>query len=708
MATSTTPLSNADQLLSLANSPFGAALGYTPQTAQELANTGTVVMPKQSTAPAVTIPAPTPTPIATPTPSPAPAPTPTAASTPSPTASSGNNNAYIIGLYQNYLGRAPTTSELQYYNNALSNGTTTNQLPTYFQNSAEYKADQASGNINAQGAYTATQTPSSTTTAAPTPAPSPVATPAPTPTTANTTAGTTNTGTTPASTNNNAAIANLYQTYLGRQPSASELAFYNNALSSGTTLAQLPTYFQNSTEYKGDISSGDISSSTGQYQQPVTQSNIATTVGNGVNNPTLPTGTQVNPVLQTSNANENISNPTVAVGGNAATAQNANMSTATNTAATAATATNSANSTAATDTTNNSATQNAALQSGQYQASTIGNNVPQVTAAQGTVDPNSTVAGQYNNLTAGVDNGAVPDWAKSAVAATNAQMASRGLGASTMAASANTAAILQAALPIAQQDAQTNAQMQFQNLSNEQQAAITNTNNQFQAMLSDQAVTNAAAQFNASSQSQIDEYFANLKTQQSQYNASQVNAMAQFNASQANTTSQFNTAQTNTTSQFNSTQANATSQFNAYQENAGNEFNAGQANAMSQFNSNLASQQAQFNASNQLVVDQSNATWQRQINTANTATENAANQINAQDLLNISNTDLNNLWQQYRDNASYAFQASQNSSNQAANIALAALNNTANSNLLDQASLNQMASSVGSLALNVLGKYLGS
>ena len=59
------------------------------------------------------------------------------------------------------------------------------------------------------------------------------------------------------------------------------------------------------------------------------------------------------------------------------------------------------------------------------------------------------------------------------------------------------------------------------------------------------------------------------------------------------------------------------------------------------------------------AIDQSNTQWRRQINTANTAVQNEANRINVQNQFNATQTALNQLWQQYRDNATFNFTASE-------------------------------------------------
>lgn len=93
-------------------------------------------------------------------------------------------------------------------------------------------------------------------------------------------------------------------------------------------------------------------------------------------------------------------------------------------------------------------------------------------AAQGTVTDDMTVQGQLNKLLTNFDAGTPPAWAAASMRAANAQMAARGLSASSMAGQAIIQATLEAATPIAAADAKVFEQMGLQNLSNRQQIAV--------------------------------------------------------------------------------------------------------------------------------------------------------------------------------------------------------------------------------------------
>ena len=93
-------------------------------------------------------------------------------------------------------------------------------------------------------------------------------------------------------------------------------------------------------------------------------------------------------------------------------------------------------------------------------------------AAQGTVTEEMTVQGQLNKMLTGFDAGAPPPWAAASMRTATAQMAARGLGASSLAGQAIIQAALEAATPIAAADAKVFETMGLQNLSNRQQIAV--------------------------------------------------------------------------------------------------------------------------------------------------------------------------------------------------------------------------------------------
>ena len=329
-----------------------------------------------------------------------------------------------------------------------------------------------------------------------------------------------------------------------------------------------------------------------------------------------------------------------------------------------------------------------------------------MTAATGTITSDATVKGQLESLqnevsTALASGNPLPVWARGAAKATEAAMANRGLSASSMAAEALAEGIMNSAIPIAKADADTYKQMIFQNLSNNQQAAITNAqaylkmdlanlSNAQQAnlqnittrqtfLLSDQAAANAAFQFNATSQNQVNQFYDKLSTTIADQNAARLDAMNKF-------------------AEAEKSKINA---LNAQNTIAVNEANAKREATLNQYNATLANQREQFNVTNQREIDQSNVVWRRAINTANTAAVNAANQVNAQNLLNISNWALSSMWQQWRDEASWVNTSSENAANRNHNLAMAALERSTVLDLQDKASKDSLYELIGRFGFEV-------
>jgi len=96
----------------------------------------------------------------------------------------------------------------------------------------------------------------------------------------------------------------------------------------------------------------------------------------------------------------------------------------------------------------------------------------EIEAATASPTDKATVKGQLDILMDDFEGGATPAWSAGAMRVATAQMAARGLGASSMAGMAIVQAAMEAALPIATADANTQSTFQQLNLSNRQARAI--------------------------------------------------------------------------------------------------------------------------------------------------------------------------------------------------------------------------------------------
>jgi hypothetical protein len=359
------------------------------------------------------------------------------------------------------------------------------------------------------------------------------------------------------------------------------------------------------------------------------------------------------------------------------------------------------------------------------------------------------VSNQLDSLLNGIEEGKIPTWAAPAVASVEAMLAQRGMSVSTVGRDALLNTIIQAAMPLAQSNAQAiqasvsqqrniEAQEAEANAARQQQTALTNASQVFQmdmaqfssdqqialsnskflqtvgiteanldqqatiqnAVLMSQAniaeadfyqkaqIQNAQAFLTMDMQNLSNQQQANvLKGQQEQQrllsNQAATNAARQFNAASENQTQQFMASLNTQVNQFNAAQMNAAKQFNVQQQNAAearriqntleiNKANAAIVNQTKQFNEQINFQRDQWNAANQQAVLNSNIDWRRKANLADTAAQNAVNQQNAQNAFNLSSQAQAFLWQELRDQADYDFRWATDSANRKLNAMIAA------------------------------------
>ena len=159
-------------------------------------------------------------------------------------------------------------------------------------------------------------------------------------------------------------------------------------------------------------------------------------------------------------------------------------------------------------------------------------------------------------------------------------------------------------------------QTDMASLSNEQQTTVFKAQALINSILNDASANNAASQFNAASQNQLDQFVMNITSDIDRFNSEQQNAINMFNAGEANAIDQFNTAQQNA--------------------------------------------RDQFNAQNALIVAQANAAWQQAIATADTAAQNQAIRDGILAQNNLTMQAYANMIQMERDMLDYAWRTADN------------------------------------------------
>lgn len=370
-------------------------------------------------------------------------------------------------------------------------------------------------------------------------------------------------------------------------------------------------------------------------------------------------------------------------------------------------------------------------------------NTPQAAAAQGTISPSSlvgdptefaktaavmgtvsdesvatgattqvsnlaTVKGQIESLYAAMDSGeSLPAWAAPAVRKVNAIMQQRGLGASSMAAAAITNAIYESAIPIAAADAKTYSTVDLANLNNTQQATLQNAMTYAAMDKANMSARLQAAVDNAKAfltldvkdmdnTQRVNEINHQTNVQKMLTEISQENASRQFNAKSQNEVDEFFAELNAQIGNSNNNRKASISQVNADQANAMNRFVAQMQDSRDKFDANMATQ-----------ILQSNTQWRREVNTRDTAVQNEANRINAANLLSLNKQAQANLWQRYRDEATWVMQSSESALQRAHQSAMIAQEADAQSEFYDKQFEDSVAVSMGQAGYNLVLSAFG-
>ena len=319
-------------------------------------------------------------------------------------------------------------------------------------------------------------------------------------------------------------------------------------------------------------------------------------------------------------------------------------------------------------------------------------------AATGAPSSAGTVQGQLTNLMEDFEGDATPAWAAGAMRAATAALASRGLGASSMAGQAIIQATMESALPIAMQDAQTNAGFEMQNLSNrqatamfgaqqraqflgmdfdqkfqakvanasriadvanmnftaEQQIALENARMAQTVDITNLTAKNAKIMADAASLSQMDMANLNNRQQASVQNAQAFLQMDMANLDNEQQTSIMKAQSTVSALLSDTAAANAAKQFNATSENQTNQFYDSLTSNIAQFNVDQANAMSRFNAGEANTIEQFNATLDNQRDQFNAQNSLIVEQANASWAQTIATTNNASINQANRDAAMVA------------------------------------------------------
>ncbi len=176
----------------------------------------------------------------------------------------------------------------------------------------------------------------------------------------------------------------------------------------------------------------------------------------------------------------------------------------------------------------------------------------------------------------------------------------------------------------------TNAQsfmaMDMKNLDNEQQAAVINTQDRVQSILTDANAENTNRLFVAQSQNEKDKFYSSLNASIDQFNAAQTNSMGQFNATSENSTDQFN--------------------------------------------SQLEDSRQKFYQNMQFQIDTANTKWRQSLTLQNNDEKFQAAATDVKNLVGIQTEELNQLWDRSDALLDYTWKSSENQADRVNQIAL--------------------------------------
>jgi hypothetical protein len=263
-------------------------------------------------------------------------------------------------------------------------------------------------------------------------------------------------------------------------------------------------------------------------------------------------------------------------------------------------------------------------------------------------DAKATVQGQLEILSKQFTDPAtgepkIPSWAAGVARNVSRVAAFKGM-TGTAATAAMSQAIMEASLPIAQQDAQFFQTATMQNLDNRQQMAVQKAQVLSNLQLANLDARMTAAVNNSKSFLQMD--LANLdNAQQAEIVNTQARVQSILEDSKAeNAARLFRAESQNDFTKFYDQLDSQIDMFNNEQRNAMARFNTGEVNDASEFNAQLENQREQFYRDMQYQVDLANARWRQTVETNNTEMQFRAAQTDVQNIVNLTDEGLNRLW----------------------------------------------------------------
>lgn len=289
-------------------------------------------------------------------------------------------------------------------------------------------------------------------------------------------------------------------------------------------------------------------------------------------------------------------------------------------------------------------------------------------------DAKATVKGQMDILSKEfVDangNPKIPTWAAGSARAVSRMMAFKGV-TGTAGTAAMAQAIMEASLPIAQQDAKFYQTVTLENLSNKQESTINTANIISKMELANLDARENAAVVNSKNFMAID--LANLDNEQQANVINNQNRVQSILEDQKviNTQRLFTAESQNDFAKFYDNLSANINMFNTEQLNGMEQFNVSELNSIYQFNSQLENGREQFYKDMQYNIDLSNTKWRQSIALQENEQLFEANARDVQNMFNLSTEQLNRIWDRQDSLLDWAWKSSENEKDRENKMALA-------------------------------------
>lgn len=295
--------------------------------------------------------------------------------------------------------------------------------------------------------------------------------------------------------------------------------------------------------------------------------------------------------------------------------------------------------------------------------STVSGKILAQTLGEGNyTDAKQTVQGQLKILTeqfTGPDGQPrIPTWAAGIARGINRTFAFTEGGTAGQAAVAQ--AMIEATLPIAQQDAQIFSSIAMKNLDNKQQATINKA-----MVLSKLELANLDARMNAAlnnSKNFMQMDLANMSNiQQARVINSQTRVQSLLeDAKMTNAARMFGAEQKNDMNKFYDQLDTNIQIFNTEQLNGMKRFNTGEINDRTEFNANLENSREQFYKSMQYNIDMANAKWRQSVTLQNNQNIFDAAATDVKNMVGLTSEQLNQMWDRSDAQLDWTWKSSEN------------------------------------------------